>query len=49
MAVICDACETKLGEGVSKCCKADVWAELRVDSNRYICQECNHNCEVVKN
>ena len=40
MSVICDACETVLSEGVSKCCGADVWAELRADGNRSICQAC---------
>lgn len=47
MAVYCDACETKLSEGISKCCKADVWAELRAHSIRYICEDCGDDCEVI--
>lgn len=48
MSVICDACETVLSEGVSKCCGADVWAELRADGNRSICQACGEDCKVVE-
>lgn len=47
MAVFCDACETKLSEGKSKCCKADVWTELRQDGSRNICMDCDDDCEVV--
>ena len=47
MSVICDACETVLSEGVSMCCGADVWAELRAHSQRSICQACGDDCKVV--
>jgi len=46
MAEYCDACETKLGNGKSKCCNADVWLELRAMSRRRICKECNEECEI---
>jgi hypothetical protein len=48
MVIECDACCQKTGEGVSKCCKADVWAELRAHSERYICKECDEECDVIK-
>ena len=41
MATFCDACETKLNGAKSECCKADIWAELRALSTRYICKECD--------
>ena len=44
--IICDACESELGKGKSKCCKTDVWAELRADGTRYICKDCDNDCEV---
>lgn len=46
MAIICDACEHRLGDGVSKCCKADVWAILRADGTRYECQGCGDECDI---
>ena len=49
MAVRCDACNTKLNDKVSKCCHADVWAELRMFSERYICSECGEECAIVDN
>ena len=48
MAIICDTCESILDkEKVSKCCKADVWAEMRADGYRNICKECEKDCEVM--
>lgn len=47
MTIKCDACETELNkEKISKCCKADVWAELRQDSQRHICMDCGDDCEI---
>ncbi len=48
MAVICDACEQVIGDGISKCCRADVWAILRADGDRYECQDCGNLCEIVE-
>jgi hypothetical protein len=47
MGVYCDACEKRQSDGVSDCCKADVWGVYRTDDN-FICKECGNECMVIR-
>jgi len=48
MVVVCDACESVLRKGKSKCCNANVWWKGTGTKPRdLICMKCNKDCEVV--